>query len=431
MKELSSFGQLLGATIKIYKEKWWEFVELALLALVGAFPLVIVYVVYYLVNYSNYLGQYQGANTLLAILYFAATLLAAYFALSAIIGSCLVANDDKKMSAWQIILSTRHYFWHFLLVWLMLEALLISCGLPLVLVFKLASGNWPTLLFGSGTAFGFWLAAATAVFAMPLIWAMINYGLSFFALMEGGLQNVSALRRSRELVKGNFWSLLLRFASFAACVLALYLLATLHLWWPSTNTVYAVWSMLMKIVLIFSNFVFLPCLIIFGRLLYKELVAMKPRTKLSSAGSPLLVKIAVALGLIFLIFALSNTINVMSSKSLMLGKMAQRDAQRLQDIRSMQAALASYYQEQGAYPEWLVMGQPLEAGGKVYLESLPSNVKVADGDCPVDYEYGYYQVASGQDYVLTYCLGVGLGDADQILLTAGEHKVGQDDLIFN
>jgi hypothetical protein len=61
---------------------------------------------------------------------------------------------------------------------------------------------------------------------------------------------------------------------------------------------------------------------------------------------------------------------------------------------------------------------------------LPSNIKSADGDCPVDYEYGYYQVAGGQDYVLTYCLGAGLLASEGDLLSAGEHKLSQDDIIW-
>lgn len=431
MKPLSSIKELLLATVRIYRQKHWEFIEVCLLALLGAFPLVLIYVIYYFVNYNNQLGQYETLNFVLAILYFVATLVAAYFALSTVIGCCLVANDDKRTSAWQIILATRHYFWHFLLVWLMFELVVILCGLPLIIACKLLGGDWWSILLSGGKVLNFWLGAWVAVFVLPMLWALLSYGWSFFALMEDGFQNISALRRSRELVKTNFWPLLFRLMAFFAVWLVFYSLITVHLYWPSSSWFYSLWSILMKLLLIFSNFVFVPSLVIFGRLLYKELVVANPKTKLARAGSSILVKVAIAIGALFLLASLVNTVYGMSSTSIASKKMAQRDWQRVQDIKSMQAALAAYRQEQGTYPEWLVMGQPLSAADKVYLSQLPSNIKSADGDCPVDYEYTYDQVASGQDYVLKYCLGVGFNVDNSSLLSAGEHSVSQDDLIFN
>jgi hypothetical protein len=186
----------------------------------------------------------------------------------------------------------------------------------------------------------------------------------------------------------------------------------------------------MGLAMIAANFVFGPSLIIFGRQLYKELVVTAPKTKLPKVGNQTLVKFAVIAGVLFLVIALMTTIDSMSSAAVVKSKVLARDRQRVEDMKAIQGALASYYQEQGAYPEWVVMGQPLQAAGQIYLDEVPSNIKSADGECPVDYEYGYYQAAGGQDYVLTYCLGEGLSMQEGSLLSAGEHKLGQDEIIW-
>lgn len=430
MKQLSSIKSLLLHTAKIYRQKWWEFVELCLLAIVGAVPLVLVYAVHYLLNYSNDSGAYQAANVFLGVLYFLATLVAAYFALSAVIGCCLIANDDKRMSAWQIILSTRHYFWHFLLVWLLVEAVLLISGLPLIVFGQISSESWMSLMTGSFQAFDWRLVVGGLMLLAPIAWAGVNCFWALFALMEDGFQNISALRRARELVRGRSLTVLVRLLALAGVWLAFYFLVTLHSWWSNDSVVYGIWNLLMGLAMIAANFVFGPSLIIFGRQLYKELVVTAPKTKLPKVGNQTLVKFAVIAGVLFLVIALMTTIDSMSSAAVVKSKVLARDRQRVEDMKAIQGALASYYQEQGAYPEWVVMGQPLQAAGQIYLDEVPSNIKSADGECPVDYEYGYYQAAGGQDYVLTYCLGEGLSMQEGSLLSAGEHKLGQDEIIW-
>lgn len=430
MKRLSSIKSLVNQTVKIYRQKYWEFVELCFLAIVGAVPLVIIYAVHYLLNYSNDAGQYQVLNLLLAVLYFLATMLAAYFALSAVIGFYLIANDDKRISAWQIILSTRHYFWHFLLVWVLIEALLMLASAPLVVFLQVSAESWLPILAQSGQAFDWRLLVGLVLLLAPIVWVGVNCFWSFFALMEGGLQNISALRRSRELVRGRSLAVFAKLAAFVGIWVLFYGLISIHNYWPSNNAVYVAWDLLMKLVLVASNFVFVPSLVIFGRVMYKELVAMAPKTKLAKAGNPTLVKFAILCAGLFALSMLMTTIKAMSSEAVMQNKLISRDRQRVADMKKIQSLLADYYKDQGAYPEWLVMGQELAVAGTRYAEALPSNIKSADGDCPVDYEYGYYQVAGGQDYVLTYCLGAGLVASEGDLLSAGEHKLSQDDIIW-
>ncbi len=431
MKKLSSVGSLLKTTTQIYRQKYFQFIEVLLLALVGAFPLLIVYEIYYFVNYNNSLGQYSTVNFFLSLLYFAATLVAAYFALSSIIGCYLVAKDERHASPWLKILATRKYFWKFLLVWLMFEAVVLICGLPLFVSVRLVSGSWFTLLLSSHVGVSFWIGVWLAIFLLPILWAAVTYFWSFFALMEDGWRNISALARSRELVKKRFWLVTARLAAFFGIWLAFYLLVSLHLFWPSDNIYYTIWAIIMKLVLIFSNFIFVPSLIIFGRLLYKELADGNSKTKLKPAGSKLFVKVVVVIGALFLLLSLVNTVYNFNSGAVFAKKMEARNKQRISDIKSIQSGLAAYYQEQGKYPDWLVMGQPLAAGSKIYIQKLPSNVKSEDGACPVDFEYTYASVVGGKDYTLSYCLGSSLSpDINDPLLSAGEHKVGKDDMLF-
>ncbi|WKZ24398.1 MAG: prepilin-type N-terminal cleavage/methylation domain-containing protein [Patescibacteria group bacterium] len=102
-----------------------------------------------------------------------------------------------------------------------------------------------------------------------------------------------------------------------------------------------------------------------------------------------------------------------------------RDSKRLNDLKAMANALELYYANNNSYPQAANFspGQPLEAGGIVYMSKVPNNpTPHTDGNCP-DSDYLYSQAQSGQSYVIGFCLG-----SDTPSLASGVHTVTSEGL---
>ncbi|WKZ24658.1 MAG: prepilin-type N-terminal cleavage/methylation domain-containing protein [Patescibacteria group bacterium] len=86
-----------------------------------------------------------------------------------------------------------------------------------------------------------------------------------------------------------------------------------------------------------------------------------------------------------------------------------RDAKRLNDLKAMANALELYYANNNQYPASITPGQPLEAGGIVYMSKVPNNpTPYTDGNCP-DEEYRYLS-NSPQSYSVISCIGSSQGN---------------------
>lgn len=72
-----------------------------------------------------------------------------------------------------------------------------------------------------------------------------------------------------------------------------------------------------------------------------------------------------------------------------------RDSKRLSDLRSIQSALEQYFADQFYYPTAVTAGIALSAGGKIYINIVPSD--------PTGSPYGYIPSPSGCDNSVTKC----------------------------
>ena len=91
----------------------------------------------------------------------------------------------------------------------------------------------------------------------------------------------------------------------------------------------------------------------------------------------------------------------------------QRDQRRILDIKQIQTALESYFNDAKQYPPELIIGGSISYKGLSYIRKVPSAPLPADGSCTEDNNIYKYRVVNepqtGQSYTLTYCLG---DDAD-------------------
>ncbi len=81
-----------------------------------------------------------------------------------------------------------------------------------------------------------------------------------------------------------------------------------------------------------------------------------------------------------------------------------RDTKRISDVRQIQLALEMYRDDNGKYPDSVVIGTPLSSNGITYLAKVPKAPGVKDGVCTAD-TYTYTSRRSGGSYVLAFCLG--------------------------
>jgi len=81
---------------------------------------------------------------------------------------------------------------------------------------------------------------------------------------------------------------------------------------------------------------------------------------------------------------------------------ASSNQQRLVDVRQIQLALKDYFRENGLYP----YGNGVPNGIATYLEHWPTPPK-PNGVCPATPNaYSYNQKYAGDDYVVSFCLGI-------------------------
>lgn len=434
MKKNNSSWDLVLATFDFYKKRYKDFFGIYAIALVGAFPLVIISVVYRLVNLNNDGDSFVWLNIALAVLYFLATLVAAYFSLSAQISCFLIVKGSTLKNSWQLFWSARKYMGHYLMVWLIFATVVLLSAIPLMLSLNSYGYGLVGLSRALGTMglLGWWYGIFLMIFAIPIVYVVINYGLAFFAYMEHGFENVRALARSRELIKGRFFEVLKSLLPLVITWSLSYLIILLPLTLlRSDNWLYVIVSIVLTLLLIMINFVFVPSVVIYGNLLYQKLLKDRVKSKVKNQGHPVITVTMIVLAVLFLSFALLNTLNKMSTANLAYNKMVARDWRRIQDINLIQSGLAEYYRDQGKFPEWLVMGESLMTDDQIYLTLLPRNPKYADGTCGAEFEYSYQPTAGGHDYILNYCLGTDLTNNNaNVLLKAGMHSVGNNDLLF-
>jgi len=108
-----------------------------------------------------------------------------------------------------------------------------------------------------------------------------------------------------------------------------------------------------------------------------------------------LIELLVALGIIGIILSLTVV-------SLSGVRQSARNAERISDIKQIQAALELYRANEGDYPSSITTGQALTAGSTTYMTIIPSNPGQNDSDvCPVsDFVY----TKTGASYTLGFCL---------------------------
>jgi len=360
-----------------------------LFVVLGVLPIFIVYGSYIL--FSSLLTSLTVLNIINLILGLVGVLgifFYIYFVFSAQIGILLSLTSNSGDKSKEIFKKARKYFWSYLLV--------VLATLTFVML-------WSVL------------------FIIPGIIMAIYYNFSIFSLIFEGYSGLSALKRSKELVKNYWWAVFGRML-FVSVIFWLLgnVLGLPGLLFEKGSVGVIIWNLVANIFLVILT----PISVIYSYLMFVELKKIKPVSQIekkSSKGKIIAVVaggvvVALLIGVSFAIPALNNA------------RDKARDIKRISNIKEFQTVLEIYKIDNGIYPSTLN-----DLVEKDYFEILPKNPLPNGIVCPENFDYSYNSILSGQDYNLKFCLEADFQDfkAGMNILKSSSGTLLGDDFDFS
>lgn len=358
-KRVTSFGELLKKSFRIFKQGASKFLSMALLVpLLGMIPLVIVgmlYAMVFIINSSTLLADNSIIlilQMIFGLLVFISILVFLYVLCVSTIGMYILLRDfSPDLKVKEAFKRARPYFWKFIVVNLFVGILVMLWGL---------------------------------LFIIPGIIFLIYYFFAEWVLIFESYEGMSALKRSKELVKGYWWSVFGRFLTFGLIHLVIILVLSIPLIFIKEGSgLEFIWNFTTSMLDIIISIIF----VIYSYLIYKDLAEIKSNSpsqvEKKKGGKKIII---VAMVLIFLV-----PITTIILVSLNSARMKSRDAYRVANIKTIQLGLKIYYNEHnGRYPTNL--------DDLVNSTSFISEDKIKD---PYGYKY-YYKRSEFDNYKLCF-----------------------------
>jgi hypothetical protein len=237
-KQLRPIGQLFIATWDSYRMNFKKMMLLMLFGLIGIVPYAALFAISTI--FPAPLAAYQSA---IAIIMFVAYLFCLYWFISTWLGFLiLIRNPEKKIM--DVFNEGRKLVWG---------------DLAIGMVSALFIGLWSLL------------------FVVPGIIFMVFYSFAVFAFIYDGYRRSAALKRSRELVSGNWWPVFARLVIGIVIILAFGIIFGLIYNLSHSPLIYYIFE---PIYYFITLFFFSPLFAIYLALTYKDLVEIKPDSKL-------------------------------------------------------------------------------------------------------------------------------------------------------
>jgi len=234
---MSSIGYLFSQSWVIYKKKFWQLIGMSLLpglvGFVGGFLAAIIAIVVGLTG--NAKAVYITLIIVFGLLAIAGFLFLVFLSVSASAATYILVRDNEKdVSLKNAFMEGARYFWRFLIISLLL-------GIIIML--------WTLLFIIPGIIFGLYYSFAA--------WVLINEQ----------KEDMSALRRSKELVKKHWWAV---FGRLFILLLPIYLIMFVPMIGQSKEFVES-WNNIISLLSIIIG----PFALIYSWLIYKDLVRIK------------------------------------------------------------------------------------------------------------------------------------------------------------
>lgn len=250
---ISSPVDLLKKSIKVYQMGFVDLLKMLLIPLLGMIPMAVVMVLY---GGSIFAFKDPGMARLvttgiLAILMMLAFIIMIYVGVTAKIGMYrLIKNRLESVGSVgaknvkEIFNESKKYFWKFI---------------------------------GVSFLTGLFVILWSFLFIIPGIIFAVYYSFSIWALVCEDYEATAALKRSKELVKGYWWSVVGRFLFFGLVYIAFVLVLSIpYLFMGDTAISEIAWDLIMNI----FSFIISPLLFIYNYFIYNDLVKIKGASKI-------------------------------------------------------------------------------------------------------------------------------------------------------
>lgn len=239
--KISPTMALIKNALKIYRERFWSFVGMGLTPLLGMIPLALVLGIYAGMNFfiKNWMVA-KIASIILGILGLISIIAMIYIALAAQAGFILMLKDSA-LKIGEAFKAGRRYAW-------------------LLGIIELATG--------------FLIMLWSILFIIPGIIFAVYYSLVAFVLLIEDRKDKTALKRSKELVKGYWWAIAGRFLLVGLIGLVIIIILSLPLLAMEEKSVQ--FQIFNQVVGIFE-FLYGLFFTIYSYLIFKDLQQIKAR----------------------------------------------------------------------------------------------------------------------------------------------------------
>lgn len=244
--ELSSPMELFKKSFELYKTGFKKFIGMMLMPVLGAVPLIVVLLLFALFSFVLKNND-MARNIINVILGLAGIISVAFIIIVAVISQTglyiLVRDAAKNLTIKQAFLDAKKVAWKFFIV-------------------SFATGIFAML----------W----ALLFVIPGIWAAINYSFALWVFLYEGVSGTGALKRSKELVKGNWWGVLGRlFVIYFLFWLIVAVPAIIITAITDSKLISDIWGIISNII----SFLLTPLAIIYTCYLYWDVKKVKGESK--------------------------------------------------------------------------------------------------------------------------------------------------------
>jgi len=347
-EKITPVGDLLKKSFRIFKQGASKFLSMILLVpLLGMMPLIIVGLLYLL---STYLGDGPAVlifQIILGLLAFISILILLYVFYISTIGIYILLRDfSPDLKVKEAFKRARPYFWKFIIVNLFV---------------------------------GIFVLLWSLLFIIPGIIASVYYTFAIWTLIFEGYEGTSALKRSKELVKGYWWAIFGRYLAIGLIYLVISLILIIpFLFVREGSTLESILNLTIQIIDVVINVIF----VIYSYLIYKDLVKIKGESQVEKKKGgkegiilmiivTLVILIIPIIGILFALSQMPKT-DIGSVFTLDQTIMKAQDTKKVISVEQIQTELEMYYEKNNSYPKALV---DLEDSTSVVLIDIIKNPK--------------------------------------------------------
>jgi hypothetical protein len=312
-QKLTSVFSLLEISINIWWKNIKKFVEIYLRGLFGLIPLLVVIFLFFYLQVNNLMINGGAVQIILFIFIIIAAVLFFYYYIRIFMATIILIKNDYTSAKDSFIISKK-YFWGY--IWISLLSMLVI-------------GLWSVLLI------------------VPGIIAMVYYLLVNYAFFFEDFKGRMSLARSKELVKGYWWSVFGRILFILLINQIVNLILSIPLgFMEKGGAIYSSYDFLLTVFWLFVS----PIIVIYTYSIFRDLLKIKGESKLVKEPTKKQNIFDSIVIVILLVLPLILTISIISLNQ---ARIKARDDHKIVNAKQLQIALEFYKNDNGSWPDSL------------------------------------------------------------------------------